>query len=207
MSTYQSVSPFETPVFLLLVIFAVVCLVRLVYLAIRRRPVRPTVNFVMTSAAAYVLALLAVGLTSREVDLTPGTAKCFDDWCASPMTVERTGRLVIVDLHVSSIARGEAQRPDEPRVSLVGDDGRTYLAAPDALASSSGSERPLDDRIDPGESYSTKLAFEIPAAVRAVKVVVEEGPPWLTVAIIGDEDGILHKKAVYPMPVGGGLEH
>jgi hypothetical protein len=206
MADVQTVNPVETPLLLLLFVFLAGAFIRLAYLGICRRPVIRTAMATGATLLVYFAALLIVGVASQQVNLPRGTAKCFDDWCASPVAASRIGKYLVIELRVSSIARGTAQRPDEPRVSLISDDGNTYDASPDGLDAVDrrfGSQRPLDSRIEPGDAFTTKLAYELPTAASSVKVVIDEGPPWLTAVIIGDENGLLHKKAVYRLDLGG----
>ena len=200
MNTYQAVNPLETPLLLLIVVVAVALVTRFAYLIVRRRSTRGTALFALGLICFYLGAVIIVSLTSPAIALTPGTPECFDDWCATALSAKRSGQAVDVELRVVSMARGEAQRPDEPRLSLIGDDGRLLCDDPSLV----DGQRPLDSRVDAGESFATEVSCDVPAEDRTIEVVFAEGPPWLTAFIAGDENSFFHKRAAFRLKVAAG---
>jgi len=54
----------------------------------------------------------------------------------------------------------------------------------------------MDSPLRPGESYVSTLIFDLPPAVQAPVLLINEGD-WLTRFVIGNENSLAHKKTVF----------
>lgn len=96
-----------------------------------------------------------------------------------------------------SSRRGNGLLYPNPRViTLIDESGKKYIpsmAAQRALEQSNGAGTPITTPLRPGESYTTTVAFDLPANVRNPALLINEGD-WVTHLIIGHENSPLHKK-------------
>ena len=95
------------------------------------------------------------------------------------------------DENTISAHRGDSPLTPSPReVAIVDDRGRIYPASDESQKAS------LTQPIRPGESYISKLVFNLPSDARGLKLLITSPtePGWLGRVIIGDEDSIFHKK-------------
>lgn len=105
-----------------------------------------------------------------------------------------------------SAHRGEGYLQPSPReITLLDDAGRAIPVSAEgerALQSSSSAGNSLDTPLRPGESYMTRLAFDVPPAVRNPRLLVATPsfPPWVGALVIGEEASILHKKTFLALP-------
>src|ERR1700732_61577 len=157
----------------------------------------------------YATALVGASAASREWALSPGEEKYFCEidchLAYSVVGVEKVqaigagstqktanGIFFVVSLrtrfdeHTSSPNRGDSPLTPSPRrVTLVDSQGREYPVSPEAQqsldASVAGRSTSLTTPLRPGESYITQLAFDLPAAVSGLKLLVASAtaPPWL----------------------------
>jgi hypothetical protein len=155
---------------------------------------------------AYAAALLAASLLSHDRQLARGERRCFDDWCVS--VAERRvmpssgDELLVVALDVSSRARRVTQRPSEPRFWVEDAQGTRYDISPDdqvAWDAEHGPNRPVNDRIGPGEHFDTTLVFRLPATTDRPALIVAEGPSWVGRVLIGSEDSPFHGRTKFPL--------
>ena len=83
--------------------------------------------------------------------------------------------------------------------SIIDEQGRTFSPSPEgqkALESSGAAGTPITTPLQPGESYSTKVVFDLPANIRNPTLLINEGA-WETHLIIGHENSPLHKKTSF----------
>lgn len=91
--------------------------------------------------------------------------------------------------------------PNSRVLTIVDDQGRKYLPSVDgqrALEASGGAGTPLAAPLRPGESYTTTVAFDLPADARSPTLLINEGE-WATHLIIGHENSPLHKKTRFQL--------
>ena len=176
-------------------------------------------------ATGYALTLAAFSIGSREYTLKPGEEKYFceiDCHLAYSVPavelateingVRARGTFYIVTLRTRfdqttiSAHRGDGPLQPSPReVTLLGDAGRAVPISAEgqrALSGTSSAGTSLDTPLRPGESYTTRLAFDVPPAVTNPRVLVAtpSTPPWVGALMIGEEDSILHKKTFLALP-------
>jgi hypothetical protein len=179
----------------------------------------------------YFAVLLAFSFLSREIVLSPGQEKYFceidchlaysvtsvagTESVAEPASEANTGRSFLVvsvktrfDEKTISPYRGNTPLAPNPlrRVTLVDDQGREYAVSASgqqALEAARGAGTPLSESLRPGESYETKLVFEVPVAAKNLRVLVSSPtrPEWLAHFVIGEEASFLHKKVLLAMPL------
>ncbi len=166
-----------------------VLLITLIVKAARRKPVRATAKLMAFVIGGYAGLWVIFHFISGYLTVPLGTDTCFDDWCATVTKVEIAPRLlpappadsiwVVLHIKMSNQARGIAQKPSEPRVHLI--DGRGgYWAVSDkgqqALEKTTGKLPNIVSRLELHQSLETQLVFAIPAKVKKVKALIEEGP-------------------------------
>jgi hypothetical protein len=164
-------------------------LVTLIIKAIRRKPVKHTIKVMAFIIGGYAGLWVIFYFISGYLTVPLGTDTCFDDWCSTVTQVEMAPRQlpvppidsiwVVLHVKMSNQARGIAQKPSEPRVHLI--DGRSgYWAVSErgqqALEKITGELPDLGSRLELHQSVETQLVFVIPAKVKKVKALIEEGP-------------------------------
>ena len=178
-----------TLLFLVTFLTLLILLLTLIVRASRRKPVRLIVKLLAFVIAGYAGLWVTCYFMSGYLTVPLGTHTCFDDWCATVTRVEvAPGVLpapptdsiwVVLHVKMSNQARGIAQKPSEPRVHLI--DGRSgYWAVSDkgqeALEKSAGKQPGIGSRLELHQSLETQMVFAIPAKVKKVKALIEEGP-------------------------------
>jgi hypothetical protein len=84
---------------------------------------------------------------------------------------------------------------------VVDTQGRTYWPSETgakALAQTEDAGTSFTEALRPGETYRTKLVFDLPAEVANPTLLLNEGA-WLTRFIIGHENSPLHKKTRFQL--------
>jgi hypothetical protein len=98
--------------------------------------------------------------------------------------------------------RGNGLLHPNPRGLTVYDEqGRAYPLSEEgerALASFGGTGTPLDTPLRPGEAYTTRFVFDLPADARSPVLLINESD-LPTRFIIGHENSLLHKKTEFKL--------
>jgi len=200
---------------LFLVSFAGVILAagRIVYLSIRRRfhAAGKTLLRLLIFVSAYMLVLVGFSLVEPRKEVPVGVPRCFDDWCitveqAAPLaaigTTQADGTFYVVTLRVSSRARGRTQREPDVDVYLIDDLGHRFDISPagqQALARAGLAGEPVTSFVDPGKSFESRMAFDVPRDARHLGLV-KASHGWFPVRlIIGDAGSWLHRSTVVPI--------
>ncbi len=92
-------------------------------------------------------------------------------------------------------------RPNSRVATVLDEDGREYAVVPEAqraLELTEGTGMPFTTPLRPGDSYTTELAFDLPADVRAPRLLIREGEA-VTHLIIGHENSPLHKQTAFQL--------
>jgi hypothetical protein len=198
-----------------------------VALVTRRRALAARVTLAFAVGALLYLALLfGFSLASRNQTLARGEEKYFCEIdChlaysvqgvsetsalgAGPALVNANGRFVIVDLRtrfdettISSHRPKDAPLAPSPRLTyLIDTDGRVVPPAgraEQALIAANGDGTPLSRELRPGESYVTRLIFDVPndrvSDLARLRLGVFTQPAWIDRLVIGDENSLLHGK-------------
>ncbi|MBA3515955.1 MAG: hypothetical protein H0T77_16465 [Pyrinomonadaceae bacterium] len=183
------------------------------------------VSAIATVAAIYVGFLLLFSFTSSERVLARGQEKHFCEidchLAYSILDVQQTktlgngpnqstaaGQYNIVtiktrfDENTVSSTRGNGTLTPNSRLGTVVDaQGRKYWPSESgakALAQTEDPGTPFTEALRPGETYTTKLVFDLPVNVASPTLLLNEGE-WLTRFIIGHENSPLHKKTRFQL--------
>ena len=207
-------------------LFFVAALVLIQSLIVRRFGRAKFVVLVMLLiAAAYLAAILIFSLASHERLLARGEEKHFCEIdCHLAYSIANTrqsktlgnlpnqstaqGTYTVVtiktrfDESTISPSRGNALLyPNSRSLMLVDDRGNKYYPSTEgqsALETPQSSGTPLSTPLRPGESYTTEVAFDLPADVKASTLLINEGES-LTRFVIGHENSPLHKKTGFQL--------
>jgi hypothetical protein len=183
------------------------------------------VSVAIILVAGYGLTLAAFSISSHEYTLNPGQEKYFCEIdchlaysvpavevAAQINDVRAGGTFYIVTLKTRfdettiSQRRGDGPLQPSPRqIVLLDNAGRAIPISPEAeqaLRNSSSAGAPLDTPLRPGESYTTRIAFDVPPTTQRPRLLVASpsSPSWLGSLIIGEEDSFLHKKTLLALP-------
>jgi len=175
-------------------------------------------------AGGYGATWAASGLASRERTLAPGERKYFceiDCHLAYSITAVERARVLgrgataarargdfwVVTLETwfdpSTIAawrpRDVPLTPNPRRVVMVDADRRTYSVSPAGQRALEEPSAALETPLVPGQSYRTRLVFDLPRDVRAPRVLLTDPDPVLGL-LIGHENAPLHRKAFFALP-------
>lgn len=199
--------------FILCFVSAVITLIRIGYLAIRRRfrdagrvLIRLTVCVVV-----YMLVLVGFSLAEPQREVPIGTTRCFDDWCLTVEqatrqttigTTKAAGTFVVVTIRVSSRAKRITQRENDLYIYLIDESGRRFEISPagqQALVQTGLAGQPMTSFVGPGASFESRVAFDVPPNARHLGLV-KASHGWFPVRLIINEPGSwLHKPTIVPL--------
>ena len=195
-----------------LILVAAIVLVQSLIVRKRRRA-RIVLIAIIVIAGAYLGAMVAFSLASHEKVLARGEEKHFCELdchlAYSVANVQQTrtpgnasnqstarGTYTVVTIKTrfdeTTIApwRGNGLLyPNSRSLTLFDEHGNRY-------GPSSQNGTPLTDPLRPGESYTTDVVFDLPPAVKAATLLINEGD-WITHFVIGHENSPLHKKTSF----------
>jgi hypothetical protein len=173
-----------------------------------RRLVRWTWRLAAIAGVTYFILLLGFSIASRERLLHQGEEKYFCEIdchlaysivnvrVAEGSTSSAKQYLVTVrtrfDEKTISEHRGNGPLTPNPRiVRLVDSAGREY-------APSHNQEVALNSALRPGDAYNVKLAFEVPAEAKGLKLFISSSG-WPERLLIGDENSPLHGRIYFAL--------
>jgi hypothetical protein len=202
----------------------------LTVISMARGRTRVARSIVLVSAAwggAYATLLIVASLESRERTLPIGETKRFCGFyldCHMGVAVERVdtmssigppseelragGTFYVITLRVSSDARRVPLHLEHPRAVIVDAEGFHHersLEAEQKLASAQRVE--LERPVEAGDSFTRAIVIDVPG-VREPRLYVSVGGPLdraLELAVIGDEDALLHARTFHALAVGSGV--
>lgn len=174
----------------------------------------------------YAVTLLLFAAASRDRVLAPGEEKYFCEVdchlaysvvevrrakaLGPPGRTERAGGLfhVVVlktrfdpETISSRRPRDLLLTPNQRLVVVTDGSGRGYLPSPEGLAAlrASGEESaPLERPLNPGESYLTRLVFDLPVDIKEPRLLLTESM-WPTRLLIGHENSPGHRKTSFAL--------
>lgn len=200
-------------------------------LATRRRKVALGVALgIAVVLAAYGVTLLAFSFSSHEQNVELGQEKYFCEvdchLAYSVRNVERSkalgppgkqvpaaGDFYVITLRTrfdpdtisSHRARDLPLTPNPRWIAIMGRGGKLFapsLAGERALREGGAVESvPLTRPLRPGESYVTRLVFDLPPDVQDPRLVLIESD-FVTRFLIGHENSFFHRKAVFRLEPG-----
>ncbi len=187
----------------------------LIYFLIKRK--RAGVRFALAAtvviALVYVALMLGFSFASHEQVLARGQEKHFCELDChlaysivnirqaktvgeppNQMVAREQFTLITIKTRFdeSTIAPGRGNAllyPNSRALTLTDDRGNRYRPAAEF-----GTR--LTTPLRPGESYTTEVAFDLPAGVKPTTLLVNEGD-WITHLIIGHENSPLHKQVKF----------
>jgi len=190
----------------------------------KRRFARGVLIGAAAVAGLYGAVLLLFSLTSREQVAARGEEKyfCEVDCHLAYAVVDVRGSKVLGNGPFQATARGlyrivtlrvrfdpETISPHRPKdmaltpnprsVRVVDASGMTYRPDPAgqrALETLDGPSIPLTKSLQPGESYSTRLVFDLPEKAPDPRLLINESD-WITRALIGHENSPFHRKTSF----------
>jgi hypothetical protein len=129
--------------------------------------------------SGYLALVFSVSLLAPPRVLRPGDLECFDDWCITVQSADcRPPHAVLVRFKVVSQARRAYQSEKLAHVEIRDDRGAwhaTSIEAQQCLNATLGAQPALTQRLGPGESFSTALAFDLPASTRRIALRINHG--------------------------------
>src|SRR5262245_19395252 len=179
----------------------------------RYRRARTVLLVLLFVVVAYLTAMLGFSWASRENVLARGQEKHFCELdCHLAYSITNTthtktfatgtseltaqGQFTVVTIKTrfdeTTIApwRGNGQlRPNGRAEIVIDEQGNRYSPAAQAGT-------PLTSPLRPGESYTTEVAFDLPADAKPATLLVNENA-WETHFVIGHENSLRHKKTKF----------
>jgi hypothetical protein len=174
-------------------------------------------------AGAYLASILIFSLASRERVLARGEEKHFCEidchlaysivntrqskTLGNPSTTAQGSYTVVTiktrfDETTISPQRGDGLLyPNSRVVTLVDERGNKYSPSDEgqrALNTAQNAGKPLVTPLRPGESYTTDVAFDLPAEAKASTLLINEGE-WETHLVIGHENSPLHRQTRFQL--------
>jgi hypothetical protein len=175
----------------------------------KRKRAKIVLLAIVIVAGSYLGAILIFSLASHEKVLARGQEKHFcevDCHLAYSVVADRQakqldgsaqataqGQFTIITIKTrfdeSTISPGRGDGllyPNGRALTLIDDSGRSYLP-------STQTGTPMNSPLRPGQSYTTDVAFDLPANAKPTTLIVNESA-WDTRLVIGHENSPLHKK-------------
>jgi hypothetical protein len=187
----------------------------------------------VAAAAVYLMILITLSAASREQVALPGDEKYFCEVdChlaysiagvrsagaigegASRSAARGTYRIVSVRVRFDEETicprrpSDLSLTPNPRRVRVVDGSGGSYAVDPAgqrALEAAEGLEIPLTKSLKPGESYVTRLVFDVPANAANPRLLITESD-WVTYLLLGHENSFFHKKTSFELGAGVNAE-
>ncbi len=173
--------------------------------------------------AAYATVLIVTSLASRERTLALGEPKRFCgfyldghmavavervDTASSIGDIQAGGTFYVVTLRVSSDARRVPLRLEQPSVVIVDAEGFRHERSFDAEQHLAGQDAALERPVEAGDSFTRAVVIDVPHGVRNPRLLVTTGGRLDRVAelaLIGDEDALLHAPTLHALVAGSGV--
>jgi hypothetical protein len=202
-------TPFDL-LFIISFLVTVVAVVRASYLLLRKRmaAAKQTATRLAVFIAIYAVTLVAVSLTTPQKNLRAGEVRCFDEWCITVAGASRQPRIgdvsasgifYVVTVQVSSRSRERRQREVDVYTYLTDIRGRRFDVSPagqGALQGAGLAGAPVTSFLDPGGSFESRLAYDVPKDVTDVGFVKTSHGWFPTRLIIGESSSFLHRPTV-----------
>ena len=185
--------------FILAFLISVVTMAVAAVFAVRGRlsSARKILRLYCICAAAYIAIALAVSLLKPQRVMSIGDPWCFDDWCLTVESVDRTAGPSQVSYNVAlriySRARRVSQRAKGAWIYLIDGQGRRYPPDP------APSAVPLDALLQPLESATTLRVFHVPPDAHELGLITGHGGPYcgpMDLLIIGSGGCLFRKPAM-----------
>jgi hypothetical protein len=182
------------------------CILVVCRIAHQQKIARVIVRLVTAGVAVYALLFLGFSLFSHDAVLAQGEEKYFcevDCHLAYSVVGVKTqpgaaSTRYVITLRTrfdeTTTAKWRPKdvplRPSPRTVFLIDSQGRSY--APQSVSGT-----PLMTQLVPAQSYTTELAFDVPASAHGLRLLVATTSGWPDRLAIGDENSYLHKKTYF----------
>ena len=196
--------------FILSFLITVVAILRAGYRLLRQRvaAAKQTATRLAVFIAMYAVTLVVVSLATPQQRLRVGDLRCFDEWCITVVNTSRQPRVgdvaangifYVVTVRVSSRSRGRRQREVDVSTYLADSLGRRFDVSPSgqgALERTGLAGPPVTSFVDPGGSFESRLAYDVPIDATDVGFV-KTSQGWFPFRlIIGDSSSFLHRPTI-----------
>lgn len=194
-----------TLIFFATIITVFILVIKVIIKIVKQESIISAFKTMVIVVLAYSLLWTLFYFKSTNKPVPLGTDICFDDWCATVTKVEQPkllgqenqllnphGQFFVLHIKMSNHARGIAQKPSEPRVHIVDEQGHIYTFSKEgqqALENSLGKQIPIDEKLEIHQSLETQLVFDIPKDAKKVYALIEEGP-FITELLFHDDKEI-----------------
>ena len=215
---------------LALTVLGLIAAAILTVIAMARGRTRVARSVVLVSAAwigAYATLLIVTSLASRERTLALGETKRFCGFyldCHMGVAVEHVdtmssigrpgddiragGTYYVVTLRVSSDAQRVPLHLEHPRAVIVDAEGFRHERSLEAEQKLASAQAELERPVDAGDSFTRAIVIDVPRGVREPRLYVSMGASLdrtLELAVIGDEDALLHARTFHALAAGSGV--
>jgi hypothetical protein len=191
-------------------------LLRVGYLLLRRRTqaARKTSIRLTVFVAIYGIALVVTSLVSPQQVVKLGEERCFDEWCITVAGASRVpavgdvraaGVFEVVTVRVTSHSRGRPQREKDVYTYLTDGAGRRFDVSPagqSALERAGLAGMSVTSFVDPGSSFESRLAFDVPEDAKHIGFVKTSHAWFPALFIIGDSSSLFHRPTIVPLGPG-----
>lgn len=196
--------------------FVVVCLAAIAILALRarREALRRWLNLLFGYLALYAIALILTSLLTPRRVYSPGERRCWDDWCGTALRATRADssassscpvnpgtRVWLVQIEVSSAAKRVRQSAPDARAEVEDSQGARYSPCGSPVSQRAAPAHALSDFLNPGDSFSVLLPFQLPADRQPAGIVMHHGDGFPGNVIIADDSAFLHRPALQRITV------
>lgn len=190
-----------TLIFLATIVTIIILVILIIIKVIGHKNTSSSFRFLGVIILAYAVLWTVFYFKSSYKEIPPGTDICFDDWCATVTQTERqstlgnekpSGQFIILHIKMSNHARGIAQKPSEPRVHIIDQQGHSWSFSTQgqkALDNLFGKQIPIDQRLELGQSLETQIVFDVPQDAKNLKALIEEGP-FITKLLFQDDNKV-----------------
>jgi hypothetical protein len=185
-------------IFIATIITVLILLIRMNIKIIKHKSSIRTLGMIVIILLCYGLLWVIFYFKSAEIALPFDTDVCFDDWCATVAQAERPktlggqdphGQFIVLQIRMSNHARGIAQKPSKPRVTIIDGQGHSWgfsIAGQQALENVIGKQIAIDERLQLHQSLETKIVFDVPKEAKDLKALIGEGP-FITGFLLKDD--------------------
>jgi len=205
-------------IFLLMMLGTVIVLVMVMVAVVLRRwtHLLRLLGCLLASWVAYLVLGTMIAVATPQHIQPIGEDRCFDEMCFAVTGYQRTPRIevaghitqahgvfYIVEVRISSRARGRAQHETGRIGMLIDQSGHIYSPSAEgmrALVEAEGPTPGLDTDLNPGESVTARLVYDLPSDIKRPGFALGNSlllyPPRI---IIADDMHFLHKPTITPL--------
>lgn len=190
-----------TLLFLVTVLILLGSLAIILIRLIQKRNTRKVIKLFSITLGSYLTLWLTFYFMKKDIQIQLAENICFDDWCATLTKAELLdslkndkktfypkGKFIVLHIQMSNHARGIAQKPSEPKVFIInnGTEIKSTSREFEIINVCRGSQRPIDSRLELGQSLETQVLFDIPKNDLDVWATIDEGP-FITKLLLQDD--------------------